>query len=77
MRHRYAASGAFAVEKIAFSIAEVAKLTGVHENTVKNWERRGEIKTVRLGARILVPRHELERLGLLPKQNPAMQGGER
>ncbi|AGK05030.1 hypothetical protein K649_08675 [Meiothermus ruber DSM 1279] len=24
---------------------------------------------------MLVPRYELERLGLLPKENPAMQGG--
>lgn len=63
------------MEKIAFSIAEVAKLTGVHQNTVKNWERRGEIKTVRIGARIFIPRRELERLGLLPKENPDVRGG--
>lgn len=47
--------------KIAFSVAEVAKLTGVHQNTVKNWEKRGEIRVIRIGARIFIPRHELER----------------
>lgn len=63
------------MEKIAFSVAEVAKLIGVHQNSVKNYVKRGEIRVVKLGARVLVPKAELERLGLLPKENPAGPGG--
>lgn len=66
------------MEKLAYSKAEAAKLLGLHENSVSNAIRRGELRAVRLGTRVLIPRGELERLlGEAIKENPAGAGGER
>lgn len=45
-------------------VREVARLLGVHENTVRNWEARGVLRAVRLpesGFRRF-PRSEVERM---------------
>lgn len=65
--------------KLAYSKAEAAKLLGLHENSVSNAIRRGELRAVRLGTRVLIPRGELERLlGEPIKEPPARgEGGER
>lgn len=64
------------MEKLAYSKAETAKLLGLHENSVTNAIRRGEIRAVRLGARVLIPRTELARLlGEAIKEPPAGAGG--
>lgn len=65
------------MEKIGFTVREVAQLTGLHRNTVFREIYRGNIKAVKFARRLLIPRYELERLGLLPKENPAGAGGER
>ena len=31
-----------------YNISEVADMLGVHQNTLRNWEKRGKIKPVRL-----------------------------
>lgn len=45
------------------NVRETARLLGVHENTVRNWERRGILHAARLpsGFRRFDP-HEVERL---------------
>jgi excisionase family DNA binding protein len=34
--------------KTQLNVREVARALGVHENTVRNWERRGVLRAVRL-----------------------------
>lgn len=64
-------------KKLAYSRKEVAELLGIHLNTVDRYIKHGIIPARKLGSRWLIPRYELERLGLLPKENPAVQGGAR
>jgi excisionase family DNA binding protein len=37
-----------AAEPVFLGVRETAKRLGVHENTVRNWERRGVLSAVRL-----------------------------
>lgn len=64
------------MNKLVFSIEEAAKVLGIHRNSVYRAVARGEIMAVRVGSRVLIPRAEFERLGLLAKQTPAGAGGE-
>ena len=50
------------VERLTFSIAEAATAAGISRATVYRLIDRGELRTVKLGDRRLVPRVELERL---------------
>lgn len=63
------------MERLGYSPRALAKMLGVSGNHVYGLIWSGKIKAIRLGRRLLVPRYELERLGLLAKENPAMQGG--
>jgi excisionase family DNA binding protein len=66
------------MRKIAYSVKEASTLLGVHFNTLHRAIKRGEIRAVRIGHRLIVPAAELERLGLLSnKETPAGAGGER
>lgn len=49
-------------QALTLSIAEAAKLLGVGRNQAYEAARRGEIPTIRIGNRILVPRAALDRL---------------
>ena len=49
-------------ERIAYSIKEAADALGVSEWMVREGVRTGQIGSVRIGRRILIPRRELERL---------------
>lgn len=46
----------------AFTVQEVADQLGVSHWTVRNAIQRGEIRTFRVGAKLLINREELERL---------------
>lgn len=47
----------------ALTLQEAARILGVHEDTLKNWARRGLLKIIRVGPRLLrVPREEISRL---------------
>lgn len=51
------------VQREAISLQEAAHLLGVHEDTLKNWHRRGVITLVKCGPRLWrVPRDEIKRL---------------
>ena len=62
------------LHKLMFDIHEVAQITGVSTGTVYNAVKRGEIKAVRIGRRILVPGHQLRTmlgLGESPRSDRA------
>lgn len=48
--------------RASFSIREVAEQHGVHPRTVRRMIDRGELKVVRFGAVVRIPKSELERL---------------
>ena len=50
------------VERATLSVVEAARIMGVSKNVAYEAARRGEIPSIRLGGRILVPRAALERL---------------
>ena len=50
------------VERATLSVVEAARIMGVSKNVAYEAVRRGEIPSIRLGGRILVPRTALERL---------------
>ncbi len=49
-------------EKVAFSIAETAKRLGIGRNQAYEAARSGELPTIRIGRRLLVPKVALDRL---------------
>jgi excisionase family DNA binding protein len=49
-------------ERATLTIEEAAKLLGVSRGTAYESARRGELPTLRLGRRLLVPRARLEEL---------------
>ena len=49
-------------ERATLSVVETASIMGVSKNVAYEAVRRGEIPSIRLGGRILVPRAALERL---------------
>jgi excisionase family DNA binding protein len=48
--------------RLTISIAEAAKVLGIGRNTAYEAAQRGDIPTIRVGRRILVPKAGLERL---------------
>lgn len=54
-----------ALQPLAYSIKDTAKLYGVSPQDVRKLIERGELKTRRVGVRILIPRSELERFLLM------------
>jgi len=51
------------IEKsLAMSVPEAAKLLGISRLKAYEYCRRGELPSIRLGGRVLVPRQALERL---------------
>lgn len=51
-----------AAERLTFTVEEVASILGISRNSAYEAVRRGEIPTIRLGRRILIPRSRLEDL---------------
>jgi excisionase family DNA binding protein len=49
-------------DRLVYDIPEVAKLLGISRHSAYEAVRRGDIPTVRIGRRLLVPRQALERL---------------
>ena len=49
-------------ERLTYTIEETAKVLGVGRGTAYEAARRGEIPTLKVGRRLLVPRHALERM---------------
>ena len=49
-------------ERRAFSVSEVAVMLGLHRQTLAAAIRRGELPSVRIGRKVLVPSEALDRL---------------
>ncbi len=64
------------VDREAYSVRETSKKLGLGLTPTWNAVRRGDIASVRIGRRVLVPRAAIERLlaGNVPKP-PAHTGG--
>lgn len=58
-------------QKPTLTVAEAAELLGVSRGLAYDLVRRGEIPSIRLGRRLLVPRHALELLLGEPSVGPA------
>jgi excisionase family DNA binding protein len=59
-------------ERLTYTVGEAAEAIGVSRNLAYELARRGELRTVHVGRRILVPRNALrEFLGLGEEQAPA------
>lgn len=54
------------MKSFGYSPRRLAKLLDVSPNHLYGLIWRGEVKAVRLGRRVVIPRHELKRLGVLP-----------
>lgn len=50
------------LERATYTIEEVASILGVGRSTAYDAARRGEIPTVRLGRRLLVPKAKLDEM---------------
>ena len=48
--------------KLAYSVPEVAEMLGISRASAYNYVRLGEIRSVTLGGRIVIPRHALDEL---------------
>jgi excisionase family DNA binding protein len=51
-----------AAARLTYTVEEVARLLGISRNSAYEAVRRGEIPTIRIGRRILVPRNRLDDL---------------
>ena len=50
------------IERLTLKIDEAAKALGISRNTAYDAAKSGELPTVKIGKRLLVPRAALERL---------------
>jgi excisionase family DNA binding protein len=48
--------------RIAYTVAEVAKLLGKHSNTIYEWVGRGALPSEKIGGTIYIPKWALARL---------------
>ena len=53
------------MEKLAYSVSEVAEMLSIRRTSAYTYVRTGVIQSVSLGGRIIVPRKALDDLGLL------------
>jgi excisionase family DNA binding protein len=63
--------GSAGVDRIAYSVAEVAGLLGKHVNTVYGWVRSGALPSERIGNTIYIPKWALARLQAPPPGDEA------
>jgi len=53
-------------ERISFSVQEVAEAHGLHARTIRRMIDRGELRAIRFGAAVRIPKSEIERLAKRP-----------
>jgi excisionase family DNA binding protein len=59
------------LEKLGFSQKETAYVTGLSVHAVIKHVRLGNIRAVRLGRRVIIPKSEVERLSGVQKEDRA------
>ncbi len=63
-------------ERLTYSIEEAGQALGIGKDSVYELTRRGELRSVRVGRRILIPRAAVEEyLGITRGESPAPAGG--
>jgi len=60
--------GSAGVDRIAYTVAEVAALLGKHINTIYGWVRSGALPSERIGNTIYIPKWALARLQVPPPE---------
>jgi excisionase family DNA binding protein len=50
------------VERQGYNVSEGARIVGVGRTTMHKLIREGRIKVVKIGARTIIPRHEIDRI---------------
>jgi excisionase family DNA binding protein len=60
--------GSASVDRIAYTVAEVAALLGKHSNTIYGWVRSGALPSERIGNTIYIPKWALARLQTPPDE---------
>lgn len=50
------------IERIAYSIAETARLLGCSERSLRTWIKAGKIHVLKIGARVFIPKMTLRKL---------------
>jgi excisionase family DNA binding protein len=55
-------------------VGEVSRATGLHENTVRKLIRQGDLRSLLLGRRYLIPKSELNRLDALARTGKSGDG---
>jgi predicted site-specific integrase-resolvase len=58
------------MERIAGTVDEWSEAAGVNRKTGYDAAKRGELKVVRIGKRIIVPQSEFDRLRGCPEKSP-------
>jgi excisionase family DNA binding protein len=58
----YLAENGMSEERLTYAVDEAGKLLGLSRNTAYTLAKTGQLPTVRLGRRLLVPKAALERL---------------
>ena len=67
-------SPAFAADKLAFSVAEATRATGVGRSTFYELMASGKLRAIKLGSRTLIPAEELRRfMESLPAARPTLE----
>ena len=56
-------------ERLAYSVKEVAETLGISKGSVYEMTRTGRLDHVKVGSRILIPRHALDKLLTTPEQD--------
>ena len=63
-------------ERLAYSVDEAARLTGLSRDLLYDEMRRGHLDYIKVGRRRLITRQHLERfLGMTPGHQPSAPGG--
>lgn len=50
------------IERKFLSVTEAAAMTGISRWTWRRWGKDGRIATTKMGTRVLIPTHEIDRL---------------
>lgn len=64
------------IECRTLTVPEAGKILGIGRSVAYEAARSGQIPTIRVGRRILVPRFALERLLIEAGEHPSRSGGE-
>jgi excisionase family DNA binding protein len=63
-------------ERLTYTVEEAARLLGIGRGTAYEAARTGQLPTVPIGRRLLVPRHKLHALLGEPDTEGVSEGGE-